>query len=576
MLKGVGACLPAGAISQGLSRLLVEQPAAPSLEAVDGAIRALIEQGVFDSGEMLVEPGSECLPDEPPGEPPEEEEPSGERERLTAKQLAAWRQHLLNAHTPYRKDCRACVLGASTGLQHRRVRQPHSFSLSYDVAGPFAEKGTGFKYAFIAGLRVPKDILPQAQDEYRLPLSGEPVLKEGGVEAEEEESLPYEPSEGEKALEPVPENEPLSECPSSDYGELADLADELIALANRVEENSPAPKVCKITGPLPDTQPLPPPLPPARRVVASFARFPMAELEAFMDAGVDPVDGVNRRDGWTAVVLPGADYRATDLSEMIPFAVYVDHKAAELCSPALQAWCHNNLIQHTTTNGTDPQSNGLAERLIGWFKSRTRVLLEGSGLSVQYWPLAMQYAEQFQHGQVFAREVPPMFGQKMLLKFKQSTNKPKQPFKRSEEGRYLTPFPSVSGGHLLLKDSTNGLVVSRSVRRVSELLDGKEEMDAHLPVGVAEDVMAPAEVVEKAVPPARRMREKGPPPDEEEGAVRAQLGQELLAEAAESEPTAAMMYQMLLPVVSVVRSRQGKRLWTSASLGAYTHGGFKG
>ena len=240
-------------------------------------------------------------------------------------------------------------------------------------------------------------------------------------------------------------------------------------------------------------------------------------------------------------------------------------RAAELSSPALLSWCHSHLIQHTTTNGTDPQSNGLAERLIGWFKSRARVLLEGSGMGVQYWPLSMQYAEQCQHGHVFGKPNPPMFGQKMLLKYKQATNKPKQPFKRWEEGRYLTPFPAVSGGHLLLK-----------VKCVSDLLDSKAEMEQLLPVREAEDLAEPAEVMEKPAAPTRRVREKAPPRVEEEGAIRAQLGQEILAEAAGHEPRAAAVYQTLLAVVSVTRSRAGRRMWTSATLGAYTHGGFKG
>ena len=56
-------------------------------------------------------------------------------------------------------------------------------------------------------------------------------------ESAEEESMPYEPSDNGGEADQVPAfndngDESISECPSSDYGELADLADELIALAN--------------------------------------------------------------------------------------------------------------------------------------------------------------------------------------------------------------------------------------------------------------------------------------------------------------------------------------------------------
>ena len=275
-----------------LSRLLVERPQPPDLSKIDAAIRALVSAGVIPSEELPERPEGEpsvaSVPEPPPSP---EEEPGGQRGRLTAKQLTAWRQHVLNAHLPYRKDCRACVRGL-----HRVTAPPHSFSLSYDVAGPFAEKGvtdqgSGFKYVFVAGLRVPKDILPGSQSAFKSPLLEAAQQEEEGGEPVEEESMPYEPSE-------VREEEgPVSECPSSsDYGELADLAYELIALANQCKEDSGPARVCKITGPLPDTQPLPP-LPPARQVVASLARFPMAEFEAFMDDGVDPVEGLTAKTG---------------------------------------------------------------------------------------------------------------------------------------------------------------------------------------------------------------------------------------------------------------------------------------
>ncbi|CAE7546828.1 GIP, partial [Symbiodinium necroappetens] len=50
--------------------------------------------------------------------------------------LEEWREHILNGHVPYRKDCRRCIEGAGLGIQHRKVKYPHSYALSADLFGP--------------------------------------------------------------------------------------------------------------------------------------------------------------------------------------------------------------------------------------------------------------------------------------------------------------------------------------------------------------------------------------------------------------------------------------------------------
>ena len=84
---------------------------------------------------------------------------------LSAKDRESWRRHLAAHHVPYRKDCLQCVMSGSLGLQHRRVKCPGMYTLAFDLTGPFKElgeddRGGRYKYALVAGLRVPAEALP--------------------------------------------------------------------------------------------------------------------------------------------------------------------------------------------------------------------------------------------------------------------------------------------------------------------------------------------------------------------------------------------------------------------------------
>ena len=56
-------------------------------------------------------------------------------------------------------------MSGSLGLQHRRVKCPGMYTLAFDLTGPFKElgeddRGGRYKYALVAGLRVPAEALP--------------------------------------------------------------------------------------------------------------------------------------------------------------------------------------------------------------------------------------------------------------------------------------------------------------------------------------------------------------------------------------------------------------------------------
>ena len=62
---------------------------------------------------------------------------------LKPAEVEAWRAHILRGHVPYRRDCRYCVEGSGLGVQHRKVKNPHAYTLSVDLFGPMPapEKG---------------------------------------------------------------------------------------------------------------------------------------------------------------------------------------------------------------------------------------------------------------------------------------------------------------------------------------------------------------------------------------------------------------------------------------------------
>ena len=111
------------------------------------------------------------------------------------------------------------------------------------------------------------------------------------------------------------------------------------------------------------------------------------------------------------------------------------HSDREGTSEALKKWCYKHLIVPSYTQGQDPQANGLAERLVHWFKCKMRTNLSASDLPVKFWPLAAQHASQTHTLRVCGRELPPFFGQTVWFKGKTPTSRPKRVFEKWERGK---------------------------------------------------------------------------------------------------------------------------------------------
>ena len=88
--------------------------------------------------------------------------------------MEEWRQHVRQGHTPYRRDCRACVEEMGQDRPHRRRKSSEAgesaYALSMDVIGPFKEgwdyaRSSTAKYALVATIPVPVSDVEKATEE---------------------------------------------------------------------------------------------------------------------------------------------------------------------------------------------------------------------------------------------------------------------------------------------------------------------------------------------------------------------------------------------------------------------------
>ena len=414
---------------------------------------------------------------------------------MSPKERASWRRHITAGHLPYRRDCLACTMGAGLGIQHRRVRFKDSFSMSWDISGPFREVGktgkhSGFRYLFVAGVRVPTCLFRDAATSAPGPSAnkpdpGSPTLQSStpGQVAAPAQS----PQQGELDWN--------SDYSPTEGGEIDPdiLFSELEPPAVEEEESLP--------------EHLPPIEAPAPKVESVLDEGPSMsddEIDKMVASLRHPVDqvllrfAVPLRNRQSKSLLSAIQYVVTETNRLgIP--IKICHSDKEGQSEEIQSWLRQNCIVPSNTQGADAKSNGLAERLVSWFKARMRLHLTAGKVPVQFWPYAAQFASQDHLDGLLDRRPPQLtFGRQVLFRAKAMTNEAKKVFSTWEWGRYLGRSMISAEGHHILKDSTGAVITSRSVR--AGLVDVDDELLEPL---VAED---PKPVV-MPVPP-HRLREK--------------------------------------------------------------------
>ena len=540
--------------------------------------------GVLSSGGGVLAEASESVP----------------RGHLTPKEREKWKRHIAAHHLPFRKDCLQCVMSGALGLQHRRVKCPNMYALSFDLTGPFQEKGLddrggGYKYALVAGLRVPDIALPEAQSKTPVAAHHE---RPGGATHEEKLSSNPDPDEIEWSGSEVSwlhaDLEPRAEARTA----LPDVDEESESEAGEVNEDS----FPKGAGALDDGEEL-------------FSAEPSHQDSGGRE-GI-PVEGIHpppEDDPWAdklgvgdmsdeqfdAALLPmtfgGANkvlrfvvpiksrqgpHILAGLQEVIvecnrlgyPVKVAHTDRAKELMSKATMEWLQSKLIQPSFTQGDDPKANGLAERLVGWVKARARLHLAASGLGLERWPSAMEFACAEHRARLMQTTAfLPRFGQQVVFKSKHPTGKSKRPFVRWEHAVYLHPSPRTEGGHVLLRAASNAFLVAKNVRCLNELFDPEREFKGEL---IEAEVQDPPENGGGPKAPERRVTGKR--------AVRAvQLASEAMAarfleEKAFSQEDCSRLLDMAFSQASGGSRRQHRgSVGFSTIMGAYCHGGLRG
>ena len=420
---------------------------------------------------------------------------AGAASRMTEAERDRWRKHIAAHHIPFRKDCLQCVMSGSLGLQHRRVKCPTMYALAFDLAGPFKElgrddRGGKYKYVLVAGLRVPDAALPSPR-HHKGGTASEPHASEAQAEAskvpEQDDDAASEVSWLRDQLEPTPAVRKVDEGDSSSQEEEEDGSQVGWYEAPFVDEAelSGAEAVVEI-----DDEP----------ELEGGARLdvdPWEDVEGFGEMTDEKFDealsemlfsGANKvlrfavplkaRKG--PLILAGLQEVVTECNRLgYPVKVVHTDRAKELMSKATMDWLQSNLIQPSFTQGDDPKSNGLAERLVGWVKARARLHLASSGLGLEQWPSAMAFAcAEHRRRLLQVEEKLPRFGQKVIFKSKHPTGKSKKPFLRWENAVYLCPTPRTEGGHVLLRAASSAYLVAKNVRCVDEMVDPEAEFGA--------------------------------------------------------------------------------------------------
>ena len=467
------------------------------------------EQSLLDSGvgkveratvgsapkSLGVEIGALNLEDKVSLEDIESGEPGAKNPKPLSADAERWRQHLLNGHVPYRRDCKQCVEGAGLGPYHRRIKYPRSFALSVDLFGPVpaAEAGrdegciTGknlLRYALVGAFRVPRSLVqPMSQvDGVKdlFPKDSKPALEEEGELAE------YAPSE--------PSDELFPELFQGDLNPV-------------LPEGSKA-KLQGIQAQVDDGRD------PNSLLTEEDLPEDAEGMNNLINSLREPVDQVvlryciPLRSKTGPEVTEALQHMILDINQRFPVKSLHHDPGTEFASTALSRWLaqHGVRVQHTLP--TDKKGNGLSERTVGWIKSRIRTLLGSADLPVGWWPLAARWAVSKHNSLILGGPKMPSFGQKVLHRVKRPADGAKQLMERWIEARYAAPHRSIPEGHVLLTPAGN-LVASKGFK--SEVIDPTKVKELELPMLQEEEELSVEEeetLLHKQGNPPRRLKGK--------------------------------------------------------------------
>eukprot|EP00439_Symbiodinium_sp_Y106_P067020 s115_g11.t1 len=318
----------------------------------------------------------------------------------------AWKLHVMRNHTPYRRDCSVCVRNAATGKQHRATLHPTAYTLSVDIAGPIkghglSPDGKHFRFFLVGAFRLP--------------------VVEGGIGRDDElhgHSLPAE--------------------------------EEMVEESDELSDEDGEPREVGIEEEIPDYDPeeLRKEKEEWERLKAKFKEPLKTETLYFCV----PVNGKK-----AIYTLPAIQQMITEIKSLgFPVARVHSDRGGEFRGNLVKRWLAGQGIMRTTSTGSEPAENGVAEAGVRYLKRRARTLLDAGGLPRVHWPTAIQTAAVQQRcWKLGIRDPTPVaYGAKVYVKVKKYKTGDVESFTPHWlRGRYLGPSTDVRGGHVILKPS---------------------------------------------------------------------------------------------------------------------------
>ncbi|OLP85186.1 Copia protein [Symbiodinium microadriaticum] len=385
---------------------------------------------------------------------------------------AAWRLHVARGHTPYRRDCSVCVRNAATGRQHRATLHPSAYTLSMDIAGPIKGRGLSpdgkyFRFFLVGAFRIPVIEGGIGRDDE---LRGHPLPAGGDPEDEEELSE-----------EDVDSQELPLEEEVSDY-----CGDELRKEREQWE-----------------------------RMKATFKEPLKTETLYFCV----PVNGKK-----AVYTLPALQQMITEIKALgYPVVRVHSDRGGEFRGNLVKRWLASQGILRTTSTGSEPAENGVAEAGVRYLKRRARTLLDSGRLSRVHWPTAIQMAAVQQRCGKLGIPDPTVvaYGARVYVKVKKYKTGDVESFSPHWlQGWYLGPSTDVRGGHVILKPSGTFLTTTH-VRVTTDpppldqvvptvIVDPEEPEAPPLPPPDVPPIGGGVGPIPLDEPPLRRVRKKAP------------------------------------------------------------------
>eukprot|EP00913_Durusdinium_trenchii_P001700 g1572.t1 len=366
--------------------------------------------------------------------------------KLTSEQ---WKQHVLNDHMPFSRECPTCLQGSGKNRPHKKVQRPDALTLSVDICGPFRPGHDRLKKSryFMVGVFS----IPVRKVEGRvapLPLSLEETkgAPANGEELALEELVP--------ALEEVEPEDP--DIKAEDIKEM-DEWEKLEVDAEDIE----------------------------------IQNYTMVEtLESRQAAEVKMC---------LARMIARLKYLGLDVRRV--------HSDAAGEMRGTKKWCHDRGLYRTFTCGSDWKANGRAEAEIGVIRRSINTLIRSSGDGEEYWPLMAKHVGERRGRQQLASlgyGTPQLlpWGQRVMITTKGWDDFQGHWRARKKPGVVRGPDPDMSltsGGHLVEVEG------GKYIRTDDMVKVGGFEMKDVVELAIRDQ---PADLLDGTVQPRRRLTEK--------------------------------------------------------------------